>query len=350
MKINEKVSSTQMIFLLVTIISATGFLFAANITAAFAFQDTWISVAFGATLIALLVAFICMRLSVYYPDKSVVEYAPELIGKIGGKFIGLLYILFFTHFSAIIVREFGEFLVSAFLPETPLLVFNLIIVLLAAYAVYNGMEVLCRINQLIFPFFIGAFLFVAIYFYSEVRFYNFLPVLEKGIKPVLIGSLIPGISRGEIVVILMYVPFMNQPRETGRVLIISIFVIAFLLTLSAIINIGVLGPILTKSLIRYLEQLEPLVFFIWITGNTIRLAVFYLAAVLGTAQWLNIKDYRPMVYPIGIFILVYSYVIFENTSEMVVFLAAPVVPYMYIIELIIPMTLLVAAFIRKKWG
>ncbi|WP_418790729.1 GerAB/ArcD/ProY family transporter [Phosphitispora sp. TUW77] len=350
MKINEKVSSTQMMFLMVTSIAVTGFLYAVSITSAIALQDAWMSAGLGATLIGLLIAFVCAGLGLYYPDNSIVEYAPELIGKIGGKVIGLLYILSFMHMSAIIVREFGDFLVTLFLPETPLVVFNLIIVLLAAYAIYNGMEVLCRINQLIFPFFIGAFIFVALFFYPEVRFYNFLPVLENGIKPVLFASLIPGMWRGEMAVILMFLPFMNQPRETLKTLIIADILIGLLLTLSAAVNIAVLGPLLAKNMVRFLEQLQPLVFFMWIVGMTIKLAVFYLASVLGAAQWLNIKDYRSVIFPLGIFILVYSFALFENSAEMVAFLAKPAIPYMYIFELIIPMALLAIAFIRKKRG
>jgi len=363
MKKDEKVSSIQMLFLLVTMVSVTGFLFVPSITAKYASRDGWISVAVLATAFGILVALVCTRLGLYYPDKSVVQYAPELLGKFGGKFIGLLYVLFFIHANAIIVREFGDFLVTAFLPETPLLVFNMIVVLLAAYAAYNGMEVLCRMNQFLFPLFVAVFAFIVILLTEDVCFNNFLPLMEHGVKPVIRGSLVPNAWRGEIVLILMFLPFLNKPRETGQTLITAVLLIGFFLTLTAATSIAVFGPLLTQNMVfsilelaryvslgHFLERLEAIVIIVWVAGVTVKVAAFYLAAVLGIAQWLNIKDYRPLVYPVGIFILVYSLTLFENSRELVDFLATVFVPYAYLFELIIPMGLLAVALIRNRGG
>jgi len=363
MKKDEKVSSIQMMFLLVTTVSVTGFLFVPSITAMFALQDGWISVALLATVFGILVALVCTRLGLYYPDKSVVEYAPKLVGKFGGKLIGLLYVFFFIHINAIIVREFGDFLVTAFLPETPLLVFDITVVLLAAYAVYNGMEVLCRMNQFLFPLFVAVFGFILILLTEDASLDNFLPLMEHGVKPIIHGSLVPGAWRGEIVLILMFLPFLNQPRETGQTLITAVVVIGLFLTLTAVTSIAVFGPLLTQNMVfpilelaryvslgNFLERIEAIVIIVWVAGVTVKVAAFYLAAVLGTAQWLNIKDYRPMVYPVGIFILVYSVTLFENSRELVDFLATVFVPYAYLFEIIIPMGLLAVALIRNRGG
>ncbi len=363
MKKDEKVSSIQMLFLLVTTVTVTGFLFVPSITAKFASRDGWISVAVGGTLFGIIVALVCTKLGLYYPDKSVVEYAPELVGRFGGKLIGLLYIFFFMHTNAIIVREFGDFLVTAFLPETPLLVFNSIVVLVAAYAVYNGMEVLCRMNQFLFPLFIAAFSFIVFLLTENISFDNFLPLMENGVKPVIWGSMVPGAWRGEILLMLMFLPFLNQPREAGKTLITAVFVIGFFLTLTAATSIAVFGPLLTQNMVfpvlelaryvslgHFLERLEAVVIIVWVAGVAVKVAAFYLAAVLGTAQWLNIKDYRPLVYPVGIFILLYSAALFENSRELVDFLATVFAPYAYFFELIIPLGLLAVALIRKRGG
>ncbi len=363
MKKDEKVSSTQMIFLLVTTITVTGFLFVPSITAQYASRDGWISVGLAATLFGILVALVYTRLGLYFPEKSVVEYAPEIIGKFGGRLIGLLYIFFFIHINAIIVREFGDFLVTAFLPETPLPVFNTVVVLLAAFVVSNGMEVLCRMNQFLFPLFVAAFVFIVFLLTEDVNFGNFLPLMENGIKPVIRGSLVPGAWRGEIVLILMFLPFMNQPREAGKTLVGAVLLIGFFLTLTTATSIAVFGPLLTQNMVfpilelaryvslgRFLERLEAVVIIVWVAGVTVKVAAFYLAAVLGTAQWLNIKDYRPLVYPVGLIILVYSMALFENSRELVDFLATVFVPYAYLFELGIPMGLLAVALVRYRGG
>ncbi|MDQ7864807.1 hypothetical protein RCO48_38045 [Peribacillus frigoritolerans] len=40
---------------------------------------------------------------------------------------------------------------------------------------------------------------------------------------------------------------------------------------------------------------------VWIVGAFVKISVFYYASALGTAQWLNLSDYCPVVWPIGIF-------------------------------------------------
>ncbi|WP_418792084.1 GerAB/ArcD/ProY family transporter [Phosphitispora sp. TUW77] len=350
MENNEKVSSTQMVFLFIITISVTDFLFIASLAATYAAQDAWISVGVGGTLLGLLAAFIYTRLGLCYPDKSLVEYAPKIIGKFGGKLIGLLYILFFAHLGAMKIRELAEYMIVLFFPETPKMIFSVIVVMLGAYATFNGIEVLCRVTQLLFPFLITAFVFVTLIFYPEGKAYNLLPIMENGVKPIVLGALYPGMLRMDIILILMFLPYINQPRETGRTLIITNILAGFLLTMSSIVNIAVLGPILAKNLVRFMEQLEPLVLIIFIAGYVIKVSAFYLATVLGTAQWVNLKNCRPLVTPIGILILVYSLILYENTSHMTAFYITSLIPYAYTFKLIIPTVLLIVVLIRKKAG
>ncbi|MDQ7864804.1 hypothetical protein RCO48_38030 [Peribacillus frigoritolerans] len=46
---------------------------------------------------------------------------------------------------------------------------------------------------------------------------------------------------------------------------------------------------------------------VWIVGAFVKISVFYYAAALGTAQWLNLSDYCPVVWPIGILIVEFSF-------------------------------------------
>jgi spore germination protein KB len=76
--------------------------------------------------------------------------------------------------------------------------------------------------------------------------------------------------------------------------------------------------------------------------------VFYYAAALGTAQWLNLSDYRPVVWPIGILIVEFSFWSLPSSMEagrndVIAF------PFQGILmQTIIPLLLLVIAAIRKR--
>jgi len=360
MHTDEKVASSQMVFLLVTTVVPTAFLFVPAITTEKAGHDGWLSVLVGATAFGLLVALVCTGLGSYFPSQSVVEYAPQLVGKFAGKLVGLLYIFFFIHINAVIVREFGDFLVTAFLPETPLLVFNIFVILLAAFATRSGLEVIARMNQFVFPLFIFALAFIVFLIIDQMTFENILPFMEHGIKPVLAGSITPSAWRGEVAIILMLLPFLNEPGEARKSVIWAVLIIAFSLTMPTLVGILVFGAELnshfvfpTLELARYvsvaefIERTEAIIIIFWVAGITVKVAVFYQASVLSVSQWLGARDYRPLVFPVGIITLVYSLVLFENSRELVNFLAKAFPYYAYVFELIIPAALLAVAFIRK---
>jgi spore germination protein KB len=277
--------------------------------------------------------------------------------------VGLAYLLFFIHINSIIIREFGDFLVSAFLPETPILVFNIMVLTLAAMAVRGGIEVIARVNQFVFPQFflvLAALVFLTI---EEWEFGNLLPLLEYGIKPVLAGSVTPSAWRGEVVVILMFLPYLNKPAEAAKSVAAAVLIIAVFLTLPILAGVLVFGSeqeahfvFPTLELARYvnvgdfLQRLEAIIIIVWVAGITVKVAVFYLASVLSASHLVGLSDYRPLVYPVGIITLVYSIVLFDNSRELVKFLAEYVPYYAYIFELGIPMVLLVIAIIRRKGG
>ena len=87
---------------------------------------------------------------------------------------------------------------------------------------------------------------------------------------------------------------------------------------------------------------------IWIVGAFVKISVFYYVAVLGTAQWLNLSDYRSIVWSIGILIVAFSFwSILAQWNH--TFLSYGVFPfYGLLVQTIIPLFLLVIAVVRKR--
>ena len=87
---------------------------------------------------------------------------------------------------------------------------------------------------------------------------------------------------------------------------------------------------------------------IWIVGAFVKISVFYYVAALGTAQWLNLSDYRSVVWPLGILIVEFSFWSLPNTMELARYNIG-VVPFIgLLIQMIIPLFLLVIAVVRKR--
>ena len=358
-----KITAGQMGLLLVTLVVATSVLFVPAVTAEAAGKDGWIALLFPATIFGLLVAWVCISLGLRFPEESVILYSQNILGSVPGHLIGLGYIFLFMWISANVVYEFGAFMETAFMPETPLLVFNSVLVLLAGYAVKNGLEVMSRATQFVFPMLLATFLLLAAFSINDIQLTNFLPILEKGIKPVLKGSLLPSAWRGEIVLLLMLLPNLNRPAESMKAGIYAVIFLGIILTFDTVATVGVFGAELTGHLVfpffslsRYsriamvLERMEALTMIIWVTGVMLKVAIFYYGTVLALAQWLKLKDYKPLVVPVGIILINLSAILYSNSAELVAVTARTWHPFAFTFELLLPALLLAIAAVRKKGG
>ncbi|MGR5984565.1 hypothetical protein ACUC2M_04945 [Bacillus cytotoxicus] len=67
---------------------------------------------------------------------------------------------------------------------------------------------------------------------------------------------------------------------------------------------------------------------LWVLGAFIKISVFYYVLVLGTAQWLHLSDYRPIVFPLGFFVILIGVWAFSSGQEMTRFLGN-ISPFLY---------------------
>jgi len=73
-----------------------------------------------------------------FPHKTLIQYAPDILGWPLGKIVGLLYCFYFFYVSYYVLQEFATLMGSAYMPRTPSIVFILILGFLAVYSSYGG--------------------------------------------------------------------------------------------------------------------------------------------------------------------------------------------------------------------
>ena len=357
----SKIGGRQATFLMTTMIFATVILFVPGITAKHAGQDAWISIIL-ATGTGLLVARLITTLGLRFPDRTIFQFPGEILGRWPGKLIGLLYIWWFLHMTAEVIREYGSFLVTAFMPDTPLIVFHLVVMSIAAYAVRNGLEVLARSAEMFLPLILGSIIILSLLAAKDADFQRLLPVFDSGAVQIAKGAMIPLSWFGEIATIAVLLPYLNKPREAHRVAAMAVLISGLFFLVQVVGILAIFGPALTEawmfpglnrsrliSIANFLERLEALSMVVWVTGGFVKVAVFYWAAVLGTAQVLELKDYRPLVLPVGAVLVAMSIFLHRNILELLDFLARVWPPYaLSTFEVGIPLLLLVTALVRGK--
>lgn len=345
-----KISDRQTILLLVNLVGATALIALPVVASQYAGRDAWMTAVLG-TVNSLLVAFLVGLLGRKFPGQTIIQYAVSILGKMPGKAAGLLYLFFFIQPPAIVVREFGELLAVSMLPATPQIIFAIIIVSVSAYALYHGLEVLARVNELFFPVIIILFSFIVISVAEHMDPSNLLPVMEHGIKPVLLASLGPASWRGEIILLAMFLPMLARPERGARDAVISTLVIGLILLVAMLIITMVFGASTARLNFSVYElarlstfiatRLDAVWMIIWIAGIFTKTSLWYYCAVLGTAQWLNLKDYRVVLVPTGVIIIAVSMCQYGNSIDMINFIAGPWISFAYCFEWFIPLILLI---------
>lgn len=102
------------------------------------------------------------------------------------------------------------------------------------------------------------------------------------------------------------------------------------------------------SIADFFENLDSVVMTVWILGMYVKISVFYYATVLGTSQWLELSDYRPIVIPIGMLIAALSFWSMPNLNEAGRFDIVAFPFYGPLMQTICPLLLLGFAYWRKK--
>lgn len=361
MKEEEKLSSVQIFFLALNFFLASAFILIPSAVAVAAGRDGWaaILIAAGAgILLSMLYAALCIRFS----GRTIIQFAQDITGEIPGKIMGLLFAWFALHLGALVLRNFGDFMVISLMPCTPLIVFNSVIMLIAAMAVYRGLEVLCRFNLMLMPVILVS-MAVIIIFSLTIRNFdaaNLLPLFENGFSRVLKTSLIPlTFPFGESVLFLMIFPCMSAPRDAKKTVVGAILAAALIMAVITAETVAVFGSnaknfmYSTHSMIRCIElaqifeRTDAITIVIWILSGLIKISVCLYAFVKGCAQLFALKDYRPIVIPSGIIMTALSIIVYENVIEQTEF-ASKIWPfYSLVFELLLPLMLITFDSVKK---
>lgn len=313
-----------------------------------------------ASLVGFLTAYIAYRLNQLYPKETIIEYSERILSIITGKVIGFILLFFYMYVNGIVIREYGEFIVGAFLMQTPMVLVMGSMTVACAFAVRGGIEVVGRLGQLLIPIMFILMLSIFFLLFQDMEPKNMFPIMEKGITPSIKGSITPQSWFSEFMVISFLLPHLTDREKGLRWAMISVFSVLVVMLVTNLATLFVLGGITASlpypvmsiiqyiSLAEFLEHLESLVMAMWVAGAFIKISVFYYALALGTAQWLNLSDYRPLVFLLGLLLMLFAVWSAPNLVELEHFLGTTSPFYFTSIQTAIPLLLLLIAQMRKR--
>lgn len=323
-------------------------------------HDAWLAYIVGWVAGFIFIAVIC-KISLLNPSQTLVEILRKQFGLVLGSFIAILYIWYFIHLGALVLRNFGEYMASTNYTETPIVFIMICFMIVIAYGIRKGIEVMVRPSEILVPFVIifVIFLFVALYRSYDIK--NLLPFMQNGVKPVLkSGFAVFTFPFGESIAFLMLFPYLNKKEKLYKTSFLAFFVVGLIILSIVMRDLMVLGagkimperiifpPNVSAALISDDIQLETLISANFLIGGTIKISICLFAAIMGITQLFNLDDFKPFVLPVAVLTIAISIWVYPNIFEMLRW-AGKVWPYYSIpFQIVIPLLLLIVSYIRNQ--
>ncbi|HHY35975.1 MAG TPA: endospore germination permease [Firmicutes bacterium] len=322
-------------------------------------QDAWISSLVG-TVLSILPVLLMVRLSLKYPGKTIIEYSQLLLGKFFGKIAGFVLVWYWLSIAATMLRSVGDAYTTAIMPETPILAFILVVGFLSANAARSGLEVVGRLGEVNMLVVILSVLLTLSLPYKVMNFENLLPVLSKGIRPIMLPTGTAISFFVEFIILGMVAPYLNNPQTLTKSSLGAIAISGFMMTAFTVVLIAVFGPTVSSLMLpafslarmisigEFLERLEVIPMSAWTITVAITLAFFLWASAVATAQLLSLKRFQSLVYPLAAISVAFSILFFESFFDLELYFKKIWVPYSLTVTLGISIILYLASFIRGR--
>ena len=355
-----RLSNHQLFTLMLTFEIGSTTLFALGIDAK---QDAWIVI-----LIALLIGtgfiWVYTELQNSFPDKNFVEIIIAILGKLFGIPLVCLYILSCLWVTSRNLREFGELIKITILPKTPLWIILFLFLLVSIYTLIKGTETLARASEIILPILIFsivlAYIFLALS--KKLDFKRLMPIAPNGIMPII--KAVPSVAMfpfGEMYIFLMYWRYAAKKEDVRKVSMKVILLSGILLTLSSIVNIGVLGAKYTAiTTIPFVEtiklinieniitNIDSIAIIIIFFGGFFKMSVYLNATILALKSLFKTEKYKLILFIFSAILFWFSIVFEKNYMYHKWMFPFDSLYFQIIYSNVFPLLLLIVYLIKKK--
>ncbi|MDF2673563.1 MAG: spore germination protein [Clostridiales bacterium] len=275
----------------------------------YAKSDSWISmiIMYGITL---LTAYTFYWISMQYKGLDFSQINVAVLGKFFGRLTLIPFILYGTLTIGLSLRLFAYSIRIFLLDKTPIIVVMSLALISCVYCLKKDIKTISILMDIFLPVVLISCLLLVILPIASVDPGNLLPVLHRGIKPVLMGTLqiIDPILPSGIIAFIM--PYFEETKSIKKhifwaitvssLIYLSIITISLMIFGSNEINY-ILYPTLTltksiqsKSII--LERAESFFMVSWIPITVTTLVINYFACTLSIKTFFNTKKDNLIIF------------------------------------------------------
>ncbi|MDP4093619.1 MAG: endospore germination permease [Bacillota bacterium] len=323
--------------------------------------DTWLSMTIGfviGIIFMLLMVYLCSK----FPDKTVIEFSKQLLGKWVGGAIGVLLALFFIMAYATSANTMLLHLSEYFLQQTPFLLICILYILLCMYGVFMGIEVVVRFSLVGFIMSILINVTMLTGTSQDLRPINILPLMDKGLLTDITGSyyIFGDISMAILAAGFLY-PMLNKKEKVRRITFWAMVTGACMIIVWPLFETMVLGPDLMKQsvvvcmrqircaqLTKYLPRYELIMVSFFAFGMLVQSVAMFYCAKHCIKQVAGIKKDWIMIIPLAVVLVIATYFMGQDDNNYIDFLSFPYSQICAALGIGLPLFLFFTALLRGK--
>jgi len=311
----QEISPRQSASIIASTMIGAGVLTLPRTVAEYAKQSGWFAVILG-MIIAMAGVSIMTLLSNKFPRQNIIEYSQEILGSRKYKAVGrwlsyplLLPILgYWCVVTVLASRLFGEVVVTAVLPATPLEVIISTMLLIAYVLTFYSVEVVARVNELLLPLIVVPVLLISLSSYQHARLYHLFPLrYDVDWSDLFMGAFsafaFPFLG---FEVLLLFAKYSRHPSVLLRDHVAAVALPGFIYTLIAVAGMAVFGVDELKRLMwptyelvkvtkvpgLILERVESAFIGVWVAAVFTTTANIYYAICMFIREMLGMKGHR----------------------------------------------------------
>jgi spore germination protein (amino acid permease) len=357
---NGKISLRQAMFLFL-VITYTPVLRIVPISAsAIAKQAAWLApVASFALALPVIVAL--KSIFTKHQDKSFTEILEVVFGRLVGKMVTLVYILFFIMLTAINSNSISEQLTLSLYTSVNPSLFVIVMLAIIAFSVYKGgLTVVARMGEIILPVLVVSFLLICALAGQNIKLHRLTPVSYLDIVPAVKASFSVSGVQGHLPMLFLLGNFINNKDKIAKYCTLTALIFMFLIISLLVTVIGSLGAETTAnaplsflttvklvSLFESIERIEPVVVMLWILSDFVLVSVLLITMLNMFQSLVKLSKTRNFIVITLIVALLMGRMIGRNMFEVQRFLELFLTPSMIAFGYLLPLAVFITGKVRK---
>lgn len=262
------------------------------------------------TFLGMMVAFVGLVfitvLGMRFPNKSIIQYSEDILGKwfawLGSAFI----IVFFAVLTSLAAREFGEVVVTSVLKTTPVEVTVIVMLLLAAISTRNDTTTFAYIHHFYFPLLLFPALLIVALSLKNGDVINLQPIWGNEPNGMMKGIFtIAALFQGSFIMTLV-IPSMRRPERAMVASVFGMLIAGGLYVILVVAAVSVFGAEEVKQLLwptlelakatslpaNILERLDAAFLAVWVTAVFTTLLSSYFLTIQAINHLFRLRDHK----------------------------------------------------------